>query len=81
MAPRSPKRTTQVRLDTKTAATLRKLAKQFGYTQKQGPTTGQGSVVQFLEAIAKGDLKITVSEKNRAENRADGDESPLNRST
>lgn len=59
----TPKRTTQVRLEPKTATALRKLAKSLGFTQRQGPTTGQGSIVQFLEALVEADKAAPKDER------------------
>jgi hypothetical protein len=57
------KRTTQIRLEPKMAAALRKIAKSFGFNQKQGPTTGQGSIVQFLEALVAADKAAPKDER------------------
>jgi hypothetical protein len=65
------KRTTQIRIAPKTAATLRKFAKSLGYTTHQGPTTGQGSVVQMFEALARGELTIVKAHDSGAQTGAD----------
>jgi hypothetical protein len=65
------KRTTQIRIAPKTAAALRKIAKSLGYTTHQGPTTGQGSVVQMLDALARGELKIAQPPDTGAQSGAD----------
>jgi hypothetical protein len=59
------KRTTQVRLDPETARALRDIASALGFTQRQGPTTGQGSVVKLFEAIAQGRLEVQRKEDVR----------------
>lgn len=63
-------RTTQVRLDRATADRLRDIAHDLGFVQRFGPLVGEGSTVQMLEALARGELVIRTLQNDDTSNTA-----------